>query len=1638
MEALIHKLSSNNIDVDVIGDQLKLQIPDGIDATEIISEVKQHKEALISFIRQVKAGRDFSRIAPCGLKPHYALSSAQRRLYFMYEFDRDSLAYNMPQVIALKGTPDREKLNAAVNRLVERHESLRTAFRIVNEEPVQCIEPVIDFSIEYSEASEAVAPARIQQFIRPFKLEQAPLIRIGVVSLSGNEAERWLLMVDMHHIITDGVSGDIILNDFKALYNNEHLPALRLQYKDYAEWQQAPEQQKEMAAQQQFWLQEFTGELPALSLPADLPRPLTNSHRGAHFAFELSAADTAALRQIAAASGATLFMVVLAVYNILLAKLSNQEDVVIGTPVAGRPHADLEQIIGMFVNVLSLRNYPAGALSFRDFLEQVKGRTVACFDHQLYQFEDLVNALKIKRDTARNPLFDIFYVYEYAADQQTNAADELFQPVSTGHTVAKFDLTLLTVETAAQLLMRFEYAADLFTPATIERFAGYFKRIVAAVIANAATPLSEISLLSAAEKDQLLSAYNNTSFNYPATSVIALFEEQAAKAPLGIAIRAADTEVSYEELDTRAAKLAAVLKAAGMQAGQVVAILQERSVACVVSILAVLKNGGVYLPLDVTFPDERIRFMLNDSGAAFLLTEKQYLDGRILTGPAILLLEDVAAQDVLPIPAGASRSSQDNIYIIYTSGSTGMPKGVMGSQRGLLNRLYWGWDQYPYAAAEVACLKTNLGFVDHVAELFAPLLKGIPLVMVSNSQLQDVETFAAVLADNKVSRITLVPSLLQSLIRLKKHSRLQLGALKYVFCSGEELSFYLARQFYQEFGQTRLVNIYGSSEVSADVTCYNVERFNVEEVLTYFRQSSAIGATTDFTTSHVPLQEIAARFLNSRVADYPVTLEEYYQRLYRDVLPYTINTASPTFIGHMTSVLPDYVHDISKLISQLNQNLVKVETSKSVTFLEREAIAMLHRQFYELPADFYTTHIQQLNANLGIITSGGSTANISALLSARNKALYGTGDVTTKGASIYTRLQALGYRDMVVIGSALMHYSFKKAVSVMGLGTDNIVLVKSDGNGRMCTTDLQQQIAGCREQGLLILAIVGIAGSTERGSIDPLGEIGAIARRHNIHFHVDAAWGGALMFSDRYRSLLDGIQEADSITCCGHKQLYLPQGISVCLFRDPAQLGFNATTASYQATANSYDTGRFTIEGSRPALSLTLHASLNVLAKKGYELLIDGNLERAAQFAALVKAIPAFELLSCQINIVNYRYIPHAFREKVQQYRLNENEQAAINEVNTRIQEYQFLKGNTFVSRTTINHAVYGKCVVFRVVLSNPLTSNNDLLHVLQDHLLVANELYAEQYDPQQIITALPAEEQPTEEDRLRYGHVKIPIGKPLYNTQIYILDKYMQLQPPGVPGEICVAGHALANGYAGKPQLQRETFVDHPFINGAKLYRTGDLGKWLPSGNIVYLGRIDRQVKIRGFRIEPGEIEQVLYEQEDILHAAVMVREKQGEHYLVAYYVPGKEVTVKTLRDFLAGRLPAYMLPAHYVQLDNMPLTASGKIDRKQLPDLEGSQVARRFYEAPGTFTEALLAEVWETLLGISGISIHDNFFEIGGHSLSAIRLAAAVKRKMEVTLPLSIIFQLGNIRLIAGWIDVTGGQAAALPDEDYEEIKL
>ncbi|MDQ2189658.1 MULTISPECIES: pyridoxal-dependent aspartate 1-decarboxylase PanP [unclassified Vibrio] len=475
-----------------------------------------------------------------------------------------------------------------------------------------------------------------------------------------------------------------------------------------------------------------------------------------------------------------------------------------------------------------------------------------------------------------------------------------------------------------------------------------------------------------------------------------------------------------------------------------------------------------------------------------------------------------------------------------------------------------------------------------------------------------------------------------------------------------------------------------------------------------------------------PLKEIEKDFSNPQIPESPEFVSEHTQHLLDNLVAHSVHTSAPSFIGHMTSALPYFLMPLSKIMIALNQNLVKIETSKAFTPLERQVLGMLHRLIYQKNDAFYSQWMHSANHSLGAFCSGGTIANITALWVARNNALKADGDFQgVEKEGLFKAMRHYGYHGLAILVSDRGHYSLKKAADVLGIGQEGLVCVKTDHNNRLCPQDLKAQMAHLKSQKIKPFAVVGVAGTTETGNIDPLRDIANICQQEGCHFHVDAAWGGATLMSNNHRHLLNGIELADSVTIDAHKQLYIPMGAGMVLFKKPDAMHSIEHHAQYILRKGSKDLGSHTLEGSRSGMAMLVYASMHIISRPGYELLIDQSLAKARYFADLIKEQDDFELISePELCLLTYRYIPAFVRQALQQALPNQKAElnALLNEITQFVQKKQRETGRSFVSRTRLNPERWDKLdtIVFRVVLANPLTTHAILHSILDEQRHIA------------------------------------------------------------------------------------------------------------------------------------------------------------------------------------------------------------------------------------------------------------------------------------------------------------------------------
>jgi len=810
----------------------------------------------------------FSSIKPVEKKDYYLLSSAQKRLFILQQINPDSTAYNLPEIFPLPAGTEPGKIDEAFKQGIKRHESLRTSFHLVNDTPVQKIHKQVEFEIEYYQVEvEEDAKSFISSFIRPFDLSRAPLLRVGLVELphtpaalrghrhfsQEGRAHKYILIVDMYHIISDGYSLEIMKKDYQALYNEEGIPPLRLQYKDFSVWQEREKKKGSLKRQEEFWIKEFEGEVPVLDLPYDYPRPLVQSFAGNIVNFEISAEETRRLNAVAQQEGGTLFMVLAAVFNILLSKLSGQEEIVVGTPIAGRRHADLEKIIGMFINTLALKNYPVGDRTFRQFQKDIKERLLMVFENQEYPFEELVDKLSVKRDIGRNPLFDVMFLSQnmdaYSASQEKETRIETTLPVQPAlleeykelNKTVKFDMTLTVMASERGLFLLLLYCTELFKKETIERFILYFKRIVSIVVKEPGIRISDIDILPEQEKNRLLDEFNETETKYPKNKNLhQLFEEQVERTPDHVALvgRTLRTEVdaigrlvstgdstphfvrpaqlTYCELNERSGKLAGWLIEKGVTPDTIVGIMVERTLEMIIGIIGILKSGGAYLPLDPEYPPQRKTYILETSSASMLLTQTHLIAANkkmIPHGQIINILHQgiyLPGEETMKPKSKASPANL--VYVIYTSGSTGNPKGVVIQHRNVVNFIKGMTAVIDFSPSKAILALTTISFDIFFLETLLPLTRGLKVVIAGEDQQKDPALLEQLILKHQVNMVQFTPSRLQLLLNLRNNLQ-GLAGVEELMVGGEAFPTPLLEKV-KELYQEKIYNMYGPTETT--------------------------------------------------------------------------------------------------------------------------------------------------------------------------------------------------------------------------------------------------------------------------------------------------------------------------------------------------------------------------------------------------------------------------------------------------------------------------------------------------------------------------------------------------------------------------------------------------------------------------------------------------------------------------------------------------------------------------------------------------------------------------------------------------------------------------------------------------------
>jgi len=793
--------------------------------------------------------RKVNSITPTKPKPFYALSNAQKRLWILYKLEPNLSFYNISIVRKLSGKLDIDSLNKTIETLIDRHEALRTNIQEKEGTPVQVVRHKSNVKLRIIDLTRKPAKnkLRLEKAIikastnQPFKLETDQLIRFKLIKTKTTEQT---LIIVVHHIIFDNWSDDIFLKELAKLYSaystNQpaYLPILPVQYKDYAEWEQSKENQKRLKQNGKYWLKQLRGELPLLNLPTDKSRTAIQTFNGDTEQILLDKNTTQQLNQLASQTNTTQMVLLFTAFAVFLHKLTGQTDLIVGALAANRDYPELANVIGALFNNLAIRTKLQPDQKFLDLLSRTRQTILDGFTNKDYSFDQLIEKLNPKRDLSRAPIFNVIFqtLYQPTASQTKKTANQLvIKHRAPDYETTVTDLRVLVTEATDQLIIKFQYNTDLFSPDTIKQWLGYFKTLLIHILANPKDKLKDLELITSKEKDYLINDYNDTKADYPKDRTIhQLFEEQVKRTSNNIALIFDRQKLTYQELNNKANQLANYLlkQKTVKQSETKIAVLLNHSPEMIISVLAILKTGSAYVPIDPACPINRIKYMIKDANSPIIITRDRFKSKLSWFKKETIYLnaEDIQNKLSKESPNNPkTRSRSTNLaVIIYTSGSTGRPKGVMLNHKGTINNVYLKIKGFGInSGINTLCLNHSVGFVASIWQIFTPLILGRELMIYSKELTINPTGFFKKSHEDKIDLIEITPKYLEVFLGSNSKNKLN---FKTIIITGEKLESNLVHRFLKAYKNIKLFNAYGQSECSDDTLHYKIDRKNAKDL----------------------------------------------------------------------------------------------------------------------------------------------------------------------------------------------------------------------------------------------------------------------------------------------------------------------------------------------------------------------------------------------------------------------------------------------------------------------------------------------------------------------------------------------------------------------------------------------------------------------------------------------------------------------------------------------------------------------------------------------------------------------------------------------------------------------------------------
>lgn len=817
MQNSFYDLGGDSLTAITISSKLSTELGKEITVKDILEhpiliDLSTYIESLIS--------EKINIITPTSKASWYPLSSAQKRIYYASSIDNQSTLYNIAGGIIIDKLLNIDVLEKCFHTLIDKHEALRTHFEIKSNEVVQIIDNTVDFNLKLENQNTENLNKIYADFVKPFDLTKAPLFRAKAVRIKNN---KMFLLLDMHHIISDGASLSILLQELCDLYNGSTFPQeCKIDYKDFCLWEKEQFKTEKLKKAKEFWVNKYQDDIPLLNMPTCYPRPSMQSFEGSNYHSFLDEKTYEKITLFAKDLNITPYMLLLSVYYILLSKYTSQEDIVIGTPIVGRELPELSTMLGMFVNTLALRNKIDYSLSFEEFSNNIKESCLSSFEHQNYPFDELVKELNIKRDTSRNPLFDVMFIYQNNGYPEINFKDAKTEYFIPDNPISKFDLSLEIIPVRNSYSLRFEYCTKLFDEAFIKRFSSHYINILNTVLKNKEIKISDIDMLSEEEKNQILYDFNNTKIDYPKDkTIIDLFEEQVEKTPNNIAIVFENQKLTYKELNEKANQLARFLLANNATIGDIICILLDKSIEMIISILGILKVGATFLPIDISYPNERIDYMIRDSKSNILLTSQNFIH-KVNNTVQSLCIDFESSQFLLYDNSNLfTHYDTDNLaYIMYTSGSTGNPKGVMVTHKNIV-RLVKNNKFINFENKERILQTGSIVFDACTFEIWGALLNGFELFIIKKEDLLDASILKNYLEENKITTLWITAPLFN---QLSESNPLMFKSVKKLLTGGDVLSPKHINEVRKVCPNLQIINGYGPTENTTFSCCFTIDK----------------------------------------------------------------------------------------------------------------------------------------------------------------------------------------------------------------------------------------------------------------------------------------------------------------------------------------------------------------------------------------------------------------------------------------------------------------------------------------------------------------------------------------------------------------------------------------------------------------------------------------------------------------------------------------------------------------------------------------------------------------------------------------------------------------------------------------------